>query len=207
MLFCNLLYKLYAIKSGIIRNIVLRLMLKFCDGELRSTELRRIFREYHNVEVGNFTTGGSIIDSKVAPGTIIGRYSSIAGTAIILNRNHPMDFKSTHAFFFNPALKLCDKYIVKDSPLKVGNDVRIGEYAVILAHVTEIGDGAVIKDGAIVNKNVPPYAIVAGNPSRVVRYRFQKEVIGKLLASRWWEKDFDELKPHIDEFQKPYEVN
>jgi acyl-[acyl carrier protein]--UDP-N-acetylglucosamine O-acyltransferase len=116
-----------------------------------------------------------------------------------------MDFKSTHALFFNPALKFCDKYLVEDTPLKVGNDVWIGEYAVILAHVTEIGDGAVIGAGAIINKNVPPYAVVVGNPARVVRYRFSKEVIDELLASRWWEKDIGELKPNIKEFQQPYE--
>ena len=95
--------------------------------------------------------------------------------------------------------------MVKDTPVKVGNDVWIGEYAVILAHVTEIGDGAVIGAGAIVNKNVPPYAVVVGNPARIVRYRFPKEIVDQLLASRWWEKDIEELKPTISEFQQPYE--
>ena len=116
-----------------------------------------------------------------------------------------MEFKSTHGFFFNPALKLCDKHLVEESPLKIGNDVWIGENAVILAQVTEIGDGAVIAAGAIVSRNVPPYAVVVGNPARVVRYRFSKELIEELLASRWWEKDIDELEPDIEEFQQPYE--
>ena len=66
-------------------------------------------------------------------------------------------------------------------------------------------DGAVIGAGAIVNKNVPPYAVVVGNPARVVRYRFSQAVIDELLASKWWEKDIDELKPHLKEFQQHYE--
>jgi tetrahydrodipicolinate N-succinyltransferase len=115
-----------------------------------------------------------------------------------------MEFKSTHGYFFNPVLKLCDKHLVDTIPLKIGNDVWIGEYAVILAHVTEIGDGAVIGAGTVVNKNVPPYAVVIGNPGRVVRYRFSKEIIEKLLASRWWEKDVEQID-NIEEFQQPYE--
>jgi hypothetical protein len=116
-----------------------------------------------------------------------------------------MHFKSTHAFFFNPALKKCDKYLIDSNPLRIGNDVWIGEYAVILANVSEIGDGAVIGAGAIVNKNVPPYAVIVGNPARIVRFRFSKEIINELLASKWWEKDIEELEPYIKEFQQPYE--
>ena len=205
MLISRLLFRLYAVRSRIIRNNVLRMVLKLEGGELYSKTLRKIFKEYHQVEIGMYTIGGCFKPGSVARGTTIGRYCSLARNIIILNRNHPMDFKSTHAFFYNPALKFCDKYMVEDSPLKIGNDVWIGEYAVVLAHVTEIGDGAVIGAGAIINKNVPPYAVVVGNPARVVRYRFSKEIIDELLASKWWEKDINELKPHIDEFQQPYE--
>jgi len=52
--------------------------------------------------------------------------------------------------------------------------------------------------------NVPPYSVVVGNPARIVRYRFPKEVIEELLASRWWEKDIEELLPDMKEFQQPY---
>ena len=201
----GLLFKLYAVKSRIIRNNIMRILLKFDGGELYSTTLRRIFKEYHGVEIGMYSMGGCFKPGNVTPGTTIGRYCSLARNIIIFNRYHPMEFKSTHAFFYNPALKFCDKYMVEQSPLKIGNDVWMGEYAVILKHVTEIGDGAVVGAGAIVNKNVPPYAVVVGNPSRVVRYRFSKEVIDELLASQWWEKDIDQLKPYISEFQQPYE--
>ena len=78
------------------------------------------------------------------------------------------------------------------------------ECPLALPHVTNIGDGAVIGAGAVVNKNVPPYAVVVGNPARVVRYRFSQKIIEELLASRWWEKSIEEIKPYIHEFQIPY---
>ncbi|UCD00312.1 MAG: CatB-related O-acetyltransferase [Phycisphaerales bacterium] len=152
-----------------------------------------------------YSHGGCFVPGSVGPGTTIGRYCSIASGVRILNRDHPMDFKSMHAFFFNPDLKYCHKYLTKQTPLKIGNDVWIGTRAIILRNVTEIGDGAVIGAGAIITKNVQPYAVVIGNPARVVRYRFRQETINELLASRWWEQDIGELKPYIDEFQRPYE--
>lgn len=205
MLISKLLYKLYAIRSRIIRDFIVSTLNRLEGGAVHSVTFRKIFKTYHHVEIGMYSMGGCFRRGNIAPGTTIGRYCSFARNVTVLNRNHPLDFKSTHALFFNPALKLCDHYVVEDTPLKIGNDVWMGEYAVILAHVTEIGDGAVIGAGTIVNKNVPPYAVVIGNPGRVVRYRFSKETIDELLASRWWEKDLEQVKQNIEEFQQPYE--
>jgi len=116
-----------------------------------------------------------------------------------------MDYMSAHALFFNPVFKLCSKSLVEFIPLKIGNDVWIGENALIMPHVTEIADGAIVAAGAVVHKNVTPYAVVVGNPARIVRYRFSREVIDELLASRWWKKDIEEIKPYIEDFQQPYE--
>ena len=73
--------------------------------------------------------------------------------------------------------------------------------------VSTIGDGAVVAAGAVVNKNVPPYAVVCGNPARVVRYRFSEETIRELQYSRWWEKSIEELRPSMKEFQYPLETD
>jgi serine acetyltransferase len=61
--------------------------------------------------------------------------------------------------------------------------------------VENIGYGAVLAAGAVVNKDVPPYAVVVGNPARVVRYRFTEDIIAELLQSRWWENDLEQLDP------------
>jgi len=68
----------------------------------------------------------------------------------------------------------------------IGNDVWIGHGAFILPGI-HIGDGAVIAAMSVVTKNVPPYAVVAGSPAKVVRYRFPEEQIARLIESKWWE--------------------
>lgn len=68
----------------------------------------------------------------------------------------------------------------------VGNDVWIGHSAYILPGIT-IGDGAVIGTKSVVTKDVPPYAIVGGNPAKIIRYRFNEEIIEKFLKIKWWD--------------------
>jgi len=170
-----------------------------------SVTIRRIFSFYHKIDIGMYTHGGCFEPDLISPYTTIGRYCSVAAGVRIINRDHPVHFKSTHAFFFNPKLGWCKEEVIPYIPIEIGSDVWIGHGAVILANVTQIGHGAVISAGAVVNKNVPPYAIVVGNPGRVVRYRFPPEVIETLLASRWWQKDIEELQQDLDEFQRPFQ--
>ena len=205
MLIAKLLYKLYGIRRRRLRHFIISTICKMEGGGIYSTTLRKIFKDYHAVEVGMYTHGGCFVPNNFGRFTNIGRYTSVAMSAKAFNRNHPMDWKSTHGLFFNPELNYCDKDFVDYVPLKIGNDVWIGEYALILPNVTEVADGAVIAAGAVVNKNVPPYAVVVGNPARVVRYRFPKEIIEALITSKWWEQDIKQIKPFIEEFQQPYE--
>ena len=75
-----------------------------------------------------------------------------------------------------------------EEPVVVGNDVWIGSGAIIARKSgLTIGDGAVIGSGAVVTKSVPPYAIVAGVPARVIKYRFEEPIRGRLLKLRWWD--------------------
>lgn len=202
----NLLYNLYKVKHRRIRNFVLNCVKHLEGGEFYSKTLRRIFRDYHRVDIGMYTHGGCFEPFHVNPCTSIGRYCSIARTAWMINRDHPVGFKSSHAFFHVAIFRLCDRDLVEYVPLEVGNDVWVGHNAIILPHVKKIGDGAVIGAGAVVHKDVPPYGIVIGNPARLVRYRFSQKIIGDLMASRWWEKSIEELKPFLHEFQRPYEA-
>ena len=199
------LYKLYSIKSGRLRNLILRIIYRIERGPVYSETFRKIFKDYHGVEIGMYTHGSCFVPGNFDRHTIVGRFCSIAANVKVFNRNHPMDFKSMHAFCFNPVLKCTKMDLVSYTPLKIGNDVWIGDSARITPNVTEIGDGAVIATGAIVNKNVPPYAVVVGNPARIVKYRFSKEIIEELLASKWWDKDIEDILPDIKEYQQPYE--
>ena len=199
------LYKLYAIKSRFIKRSIIYVIKKIEGGEPYSKTLRRIFKKYHNVDIGMYTFGGCFHPGQMDKYTTIGRYSSIARTAWVMNRNHPIDYKSSCALFFNPIFGFTKKDYIEYTPLTIGNDVWLGHNACIMPHVRNIGDGAIVAAGAIVNKDVPPYAIVVGNPARVVRYRFSKKVIDELLSSKWWEKTIEEIMPNIQEYQRTYE--
>jgi virginiamycin A acetyltransferase len=195
------LVRLYAVPR--LRGLVLLLLRRIEGDEFRSVTLREIFAKYWGVQIGLYTHGGCFVPWMVDPQTTIGRYCSIAGGVRIVNHNHPLSFKGTSGLFFNPALGLTDRWLVDHNPLQIGNDVWIGANAVVMPEVSRIGDGAVIGAGAVVNKDVPPYAVVLGNPGRVVKYRFPPEVVAKLMEEKWWEKDIDELD--VAEFQKPWE--
>jgi acetyltransferase-like isoleucine patch superfamily enzyme len=80
----------------------------------------------------------------------------------------------------------------------------MGYGSIVVPAVSTIGTGSVIAAGSIVTKDVPPYAIVAGNPARILRYRFPPEVIEELLASRWWEQPIEDILPVMHEYQRPY---
>lgn len=125
----------------------------------------------------------------------IGAYCSIAdGVQIFLGGEHRVDWVSTYPFnAFWPAARDIAGHPASKGDVTIGNDVWLGTEAVILSGVT-IGDGAVIGARAVVSKDVPPYAIVAGNPARAVKQRFDDATVARLLAVRWWEWDNDRIE-------------
>jgi virginiamycin A acetyltransferase len=199
----HLLVKLYAVPR--LRSLVVRLAMRLEGGEFRSATLREIFARYWEVEIGLYTHGGCFTPWMIDAKTKIGRYTSIASGVRAVNHNHPLSFKGTSGLFFNPSLGFTSEWLVEHNPLEIGNDVWIGANAVIMPEVGRIGDGAVIGAGAVVSRDVPPYAVVLGNPGRVVKYRFSPEVIARLLEEKWWEKDLSELQGRIHEFQASLE--
>lgn len=201
----TILFKFYAIKKKRLRNLILRCVEKLEGGETRSKTLRRIFGDYHNIEIGMYSYGGCFDPQRIGAYTKIGRYCSFADGVCVFNRNHPIKFKSTHPFFFNLLFGYVDEQKIPMNRLVVGNDVWVGQNAIILPNVKRIGDGAVIGAGAIVTKDVPDFAVVSGNPAKVVKYRFSEETIGKIKTSEWWNKDIEELKENLDDFLHPVE--
>lgn len=82
----------------------------------------------------------------------------------------------------------------------MGNDVWVGCNSVLISGV-KVGDGAIIGAGAVVTKDIPPYAIVVGVPARVIKYRFDEEVRERLLQIKWWNWDDEKIKRNIGFFK------
>jgi acetyltransferase-like isoleucine patch superfamily enzyme len=109
----------------------------------------------------------------------IGHFCSIgAGVEFMLGGNHPTQGFST--FPFKVKVLGHEREAVSRGPILVGDDVWIGNRVMVMSGVT-VGQGAVIGAGTVVTRDVPPYAVVAGNPGRVVRYRFEPDVIAELM--------------------------
>ncbi|MFL1915361.1 CatB-related O-acetyltransferase [Plesiomonas shigelloides] len=126
--------------------------------------------------------------------TEVGRFCSISNRVIIGGVDHPMHYLSTSPVFLSHRDSVKTKFARHDYLPKIrtmiGHDVWIGENVMIKAGVS-IGTGAVIGMGSVVTKDVPPYAIVAGNPARLIRYRFDTDTIKELLYSEWWNLSTD----------------
>ena len=201
----NILYRLYAVSRGRSRKAILRIIERLEGGQMLSPTLRRVFRDYHHIEIGLYSYGGCFNPDNIQAFAKIGRYCSFAENVYIYNANHPLSFKSTHPFFYNPSLGYVETEHISRRSIVIGNDVWIGQNAIILASVTNIGDGAVIGAGTVVTKNVPDFAVVVGNPGKVIKYRFTEETIRKLKQERWWDKDIEDLQAKLEDFVKPFE--
>lgn len=198
-----LLFYLYRIRNTVTRRSIRWLVLKIEGDDIYSKTIRRIFAVYHGVNVGMYSGSGCFVVNNFRPGTTIGRYSVIYPTAKAFNANHPMNTLSVHSLFYNPIHGFSDHDILKRSKLTIGNDVFIGHNAIILPSVSTIGDGVIIGAGSVVNKDIPPYAVVVGNPCKIVRFRYPDEKISEIMATKWWEKSFNELLPDISKFRVP----
>lgn len=145
--------------------------------------------------VGDFTYGLPEIlmwgnDGKL----FIGKYCSIGGyVKIILGGNHRADWVTTYPFsYFRDDAKHIPGHPYSNGDIVIGNDVWIGLGCTILSGVT-IGDGAILAAHSVITKDVAPYAIVGGNPARLIRNRFSDEQIASLLAISWWNWPEDKL--------------
>lgn len=132
---------------------------------------------------------------------IIGKFCQIAaGVNFVMNgANHQMNAVTTFPFYIFEGWKQKAPALNK-LPLKgdtiVGNDVWIGQNSTILPGV-HIGDGAIIGLNSVVGSNVEPYTIVAGNPAKPIRKRFDKQLINLLLKLKWWDKSIKEINELI----------
>lgn len=178
---------------GIVGRLVdkLRLRLLLRD-EYESAALRRYFAERFDIHVGLYSYG--CFDRwRIPLTTRIGRYCSFAKSARILDANHPIEALSTHPFLYEQRFGLVKADLIAPAPLVIEDDVWLSHNAIVTPGCKHIGRGAVIGAGAVVTRDVPAYAIMAGNPARQLRMRFDPETIAAIEASRWWLLDRQEL--------------
>lgn len=151
--------------------------------------------------IGSFSYSYSALHEEVK----VGRYCSLSNGITILDSYHPMGLLTTSVISFRPNNKLVSKYVPlsvkKEYPFNtkgdknypvIEHDVWIGRDVTLAMGVT-IGIGSVVAARSVVTKNVPPYAVVAGNPARIVKYRFSSKVINDLLSTQWWKYNPDIL--------------
>ena len=177
-LFERILFHIYGIiKLKKIRKIIEKIAIKLCkNGEFESHLIRKIYHHYYNITVG-FGTYGCFDSSRFRPGIVVGNYCSFGPNVYRFNANHPIDFLSTHPYFYDDNYGWVKKNKLKKSKLIIGDDVWIGANAIILPSCTKIGNGAIIGAGSVVTKNIPDYSIWAGNPAHEIRKRFDNDTI------------------------------
>lgn len=126
---------------------------------------------------------------------VIGRFCSMASFVQAGLLTHHIATISTHPFLEGSTLE--------NRRTIIGNDVWVGERVLLLGHAggLTIGDGAIIGAGSVVTKDVPPYAIVGGNPARIIRYRFDEATIRRLLALKWWDWPVERIMAAKEDFK------
>lgn len=181
-------YKTLKLKIGYMSNV------KNCTFGLYNTL-------YDNVLIsdsclGDFTYIAS--GTKISK-TIIGKFCSIGPDCKLGLGKHPTHtFVSMHPIFFSmlnqAQISFADKsYFDEFDNISIGNDVWLGTNVIVVDGI-HISDGVIVAAGSIVTKNIPPYAIVGGIPAKIIKYRFKKDEIAKLLEIKWWDMDVDNLK-------------
>jgi len=155
----------------------------------------------HGIEIGAHSYG-CFDPVRFPASTHIGRYVSVGPGVTAYRRNHPLDRLSLHPYFYNPSLGATTAADVATAPLVIEADAWLGAHTIILPGCRRIGRGAVVAAGAVVTRDVPDYAVFAGNPARLLRYRFDAETAAAADRTGWWqatpesvERSFDMSQP------------
>ncbi|QGP78201.1 antibiotic acetyltransferase [Sphingobium sp. CAP-1] len=180
--------------TGLVSKLAERVRLKLWKRRQHDNlALRGWFRDNHRIDVGLYSYG--CFDQWRMPGPIrVGRYCSIASSVRSAPINHPYDAMTTHPLLYERKFGVVDSDIHYDDALVIEDDVWIGHNVMILPGCKFVGRGAIIGAGAVVTRDVPAYAIVAGNPARKLRDRFSPELVAALEESRWWELEPADLR-------------
>lgn len=174
-----------------------------CEIGAHCVLFRNVFLSQTSLGSYSYLQSGS-----VASNVDIGPFCSIGSSVTIGLAAHPTSMLSTSPVFYDPRQPLpsflTDRVVFTASMPRtvIGADVWIGQGVMIKAGL-RIGVGAVLGAGAVVTRDVEPYQIVGGNPARVIRARFPVELVARLVASRWWEREAIVLRRLSDSFGDP----
>jgi acetyltransferase-like isoleucine patch superfamily enzyme len=167
---------------------------------------------FNDVVLNNSNIGAySYIQARsIVSNTSIGKFCSIAGDVFIGLPQHATAFVSTHPIFYlnnTPLPKIFSSvdFFETDKRTYIDHDVWIGQKALLMGGI-KVGVGAIIGAGALVSKDIPPYAIVAGVPAKIIRYRFDFETREELLRSKWWDMPDNWLEENYLLFKNPKEL-
>lgn len=188
-------------KDDIVNYLIKRVSI-FDGGEPYSKILRRFYKIKYGIVIGYGSYGGCYNARNIPSGTIFGNYCSIAEGVKVFSANHPLNDFTTHPIIYNPVMGGVDSDKLYRKKINIGHDVWIGAGSIILPSVDFIGNGAVIGAGSIVTKNVEPYSIVAGNPAKKIRKRFDNDLVELIEATKWWELSKCELIQYMNELSQ-----
>ncbi len=181
--------------------LILRLCFRLEGGEFRSASAREIMNAYHGVDIGAYSYG-CFDPVRFAPGTVVGRYTCIAGSVHTYRRNHPLGRITMHPVLYSEQFGASAVETLTSAPLDIGHDAWIGAHAVILPGCRRIGIGAVVGAGAVVTHDVDPFTIVVGNPARPTRRRFCEETAARLVHSQWWTASLEDPDTDLAELER-----
>lgn len=158
------------------------------------------------VSIGNHTYTGEIWFHRWGQEKVkIGKYCSIATQVkIMAGGNHRIDTVSTYPFdtMLMEGKSGGERSYEEGGGIEIGSDVWLGFGAQVMGKV-KIGDGAVVAAGSVVMTDVPPYAVVVGNPARVMKFRFTEGAVTRLLEIKWWDWKDEEVRARVDDFYLP----
>lgn len=158
--------------------------------------------------------GSYVAEKTFIKNTRIGRYCCIGNEVMTVAGSHPLNqFASISPVFYSTACQTGFTYVKEEKfndfkylnvnkkiAVEIGNDVWIGARSIILEGI-KINDGAVVAAGAVVTKDVPPYAVVGGVPAKIIKYRYDNAKINKLLQFEWWNKGEAWIRRNAEAFE------
>jgi virginiamycin A acetyltransferase len=187
------------LKLATIRSRLVPSVMRLFRGDRSRSGFTRDLPQFAQFEIGEWTYGTPTVLNYPNGGRLrVGRFCSIApNVCIFLGGEHRIEWVTTYPFAeLWPQADAQPGHPTSKGDVIIGNDVWIGRGAVILSGVS-VGHGAVIGAFSVVTKEVAPYAIVAGNPARLVRLRFTEAEIQRLLDLAWWDWPVDKISALI----------